>query len=340
MGYFQIIRADGSSRGFFNLFPGGQWLTFAKRPEKHILNLLPKLISEDNRYYINVRTFPEPILFLAGFITSWEHGQHQPTIFVGRKDDEDLSFLPRESSLGFGIGSPLVSINNEPPRVEAEPMAGANSEQMVENIADSGGVDNAVNDRAQELLKLVEQMKGGCDVLKERKKARDKECEDLKAKWEAAMADFDNIPAVNILRQKIKSLSDEVKEHKASLERMLLESKKWAGYQVSLSTLVSRTEVVSKVVPYVAMELVQSDEMDMLVVKLVSSVIFYGRCHALEEVASMKEPFKLTKVKDPFVSIKSLLSKKPQTLQRQAPTRTLAPAPSSQKDTMSFALVS
>ncbi|GJV17619.1 hypothetical protein Tco_1362942 [Tanacetum coccineum] len=35
-------------RGFFNLFPGGQWLTFAKRPEKHIPNLLPKaLIDED-----------------------------------------------------------------------------------------------------------------------------------------------------------------------------------------------------------------------------------------------------------------------------------------------------
>ncbi|GKA59427.1 hypothetical protein Tco_0758740 [Tanacetum coccineum] len=32
-------------RGFFNLFPGVQWLTFAKRPEKHIPNLLPKVIT-------------------------------------------------------------------------------------------------------------------------------------------------------------------------------------------------------------------------------------------------------------------------------------------------------
>ncbi|GJS18288.1 hypothetical protein Tco_0412760 [Tanacetum coccineum] len=32
-------------RGFFNLFPGGEWLTFAKRPEKHIPNLMPKVIT-------------------------------------------------------------------------------------------------------------------------------------------------------------------------------------------------------------------------------------------------------------------------------------------------------
>ncbi|GKG62564.1 hypothetical protein Tco_0634337, partial [Tanacetum coccineum] len=52
-------------------------------------------------------------------------------------------------------------------------------------------------------------MKGEYDVLKEREKAKDKECEDLMAKCEAAMADFDNNPSVNVFRQKIKSLSDE-----------------------------------------------------------------------------------------------------------------------------------
>ncbi|GJY48025.1 hypothetical protein Tco_0437981 [Tanacetum coccineum] len=93
-------------------------------------------------------------------------------------------------------------------------------------------IDNVINRRARELLKVVDQMKGECDVLKEREKSRDKECEDLMAKCEAIMADFDNNPSMNVFRQKIKSLSDEVKEHKASLERMLLESRKWAGYQV------------------------------------------------------------------------------------------------------------
>ncbi|GJZ20709.1 hypothetical protein Tco_0557299 [Tanacetum coccineum] len=188
-------------------------------------------------------------------------------------------------------------------------------------------VDNAVNQRAQELLRVVEQMKRECEVLKEREKARDKECKDLKAKCEAAMEDFDKNPAMMVLCQKIMFLLDEVKENKESMERMLLENKKWAGYQENLATLESkvaalevekgkleaaeamlrqeveavkcdRSEVVSKVVPYVTMELVQGDEMAMLVVKLVSYVVFYGRCAAFEEVADMKEPFDLAKVKD------------------------------------------
>ncbi|GKG21754.1 hypothetical protein Tco_0384349, partial [Tanacetum coccineum] len=58
-----------------------------------------------------------------------------------------------------------------------------------------------------------------------------------------------------------------------------------------------RKEVVSKVVPYVAMELVHSDETGSLIGKLVSSAIVYGRCRAFEHVADMKEPFDLSKVK-------------------------------------------
>ncbi|GKE65683.1 hypothetical protein Tco_1519844 [Tanacetum coccineum] len=240
--------------------------------------------------------------------------------------------FPMSHSVGFGIGPPSVLINTKLPHVEAEPIDVANSEQPVENIADSGGspvrqeklvihagsvagrikdrkcrtkcstkshvkhklvqvgsssrstrqraspakarcsmflalsdnkegrpdvlelghidnlvdaelldlhdrcyarhavVENVVNQRARELLKVVDQIKGECEVLKEREKARDKECEDLKANCKAPMADYDNNLAVNILRKKIKSLSGEVKEHKASLERMLLESKKWTDY--------------------------------------------------------------------------------------------------------------
>ncbi|GKF97856.1 hypothetical protein Tco_0293677, partial [Tanacetum coccineum] len=157
-------------------------------------------------------------------------------------------------------------------------------------------------------------------------KSRDKECEELKAKSEAVMTDFDNNLAVKVLHENIAALLVEVKEHKASLNKILLERKKWAGYQVSLSTLESKVasleaekakletvnaslrqdvedvrcekvEIILKVVPYVVMELVYSDELGMLVGKLVSSIIFYGRCAAFEEVAEMKEPFILTKVK-------------------------------------------
>ncbi|GJY29803.1 hypothetical protein Tco_0405570, partial [Tanacetum coccineum] len=145
---------------------------------------------------------------------------------------------------------------------------------------------------------------------------------------------------------------------------MMLESQKWAGYQHSLSTLESkeveelkqdRREVVSKVIPYAAMELVHSDDMGSLV----------GRCRAFEQVAGMKEPFDLLKVKgycssykkdhtqdsndlatatfpwldefvaDPSAPIEALLSKKPLTLQRLAPSRTQFPLVSSQRATSS-----
>ncbi|GJW78848.1 hypothetical protein Tco_0140530 [Tanacetum coccineum] len=126
-----------------------------------------------------------------------------------------------------------------------------------------------------------------------------------------------------------------------------------------------RKDVVSKVVPYAAMELVHSDELGRLVGTLVSSAITYGRCRAYEQVAAMKEPFDLSKAKgyrssytkentqasndfatttfpwldnliaDAAALIEALLSKKPPTLQKPAPSRTQMPVHSSQKATPS-----
>ncbi|GKD91671.1 hypothetical protein Tco_1367178 [Tanacetum coccineum] len=238
---------------------------------------------------------------------------------------------------------------------------------------------------AQELLKVVDQMKGECEVFKERGMARDREYKELRLKCEATIVDFDNNPTINILRQKIKSLSGGVKEHKASMDWMLLESQKWFGYQENLATLelkvtsletekvkleaieallhqevkaikCDRAEVVSKVIPYVTMELVHRDEMAMLIGKIVSSAIFYVRCVVFKEVTNIKEPFYPAKVKgyrpsykkehiqvgndlatatfpflsefvgDPSTSVEALLSKKPKSFRHLTSTKTHAPA--------------
>nr|GEW12167.1 hypothetical protein [Tanacetum cinerariifolium] len=204
--------------------------------------------------------------------------------FMFAEDDEDLSFLPKNPSPGFGTSSPSVSINIELPFMEAESLDEANTEHILKNVADSGsslvcqeklvihlgsvvvrikdkkcmtrgsskppvkrrlvqGTSSSRDTHQKTTSSKYESlflMGGECEVLKDRVKEREKECKDLKAKCKAAMADFDNNPAVNILYQKIKSFFDEVKEHKASLDRMLLESKKWVGYQVSLSNLESK----------------------------------------------------------------------------------------------------
>nr|GEX30045.1 hypothetical protein [Tanacetum cinerariifolium] len=133
--------------------------------------------------------------------------------------------------------------------------------------ARQAAVDNAVNRRARELLK-----------------------------GEDAMEEFDDNPSVNVLRQKIMSLS-ESKVASLEAEKAKLEVTEALLCQEVETVKCDRVEVISKVVPYVAIELVHSDEMGKLVAKLVSFVVFYRRCVAFEEVMDMKEPFDLEKVK-------------------------------------------
>ncbi|GJQ95755.1 hypothetical protein Tco_0006894 [Tanacetum coccineum] len=341
--------------------------------KKYFKDKLPDMIHENpsfqrlGRYPIDVRTFPDPILFLAGLKTSWEHGQQRPAIFVSgkemafrnfmfAKDDEDLSFLPKESSLGFG-GSPMrqeklvihpgsvaARIKDRKcrtrgslkPPIKRRLVQGASSSRATRQKTASSKDDSpflTISGDDEDVLEL--QNANACHLKISNitppawRGPLHNQLDGsgvVEAKCEAAMADFDNNAAVNVLREKIPALSGEVKEHKASLERMLLENKKWAGYQVSLSALESKVasleaekarleaselslhqevenvkrdkvEVVSKVVPYAAMELVHSDELGRLVGKLASASVFYDRCAAFEEFSKMKEPFDLSKVK-------------------------------------------
>ncbi|GJQ89158.1 hypothetical protein Tco_0000297 [Tanacetum coccineum] len=306
--------------------------------------------------------------------------------FMYAETNEDMSFLPKEPSLGFGTGSPFVSINTEPSvgssssrATRANTTSSKDSSPLLTISNDDEGlpnvlelqhtnayhlkavVDNVVNRRSRELLKVIEQIRGKCDVIKERERAIDEECEGLKAKCKAVMIDFDNNLAVVILHEKISTLSSEAKEHKANLDRMMLEID---------DAKHDRMEVVSKVVPYITMELVHSDKLCRLVGKLISFAVFYGRCATFEEVAKLKDPFYLMKVKgyrpsykkehtkagndlatatfpflskvvaDSSASIKALLSKNPPTLQCLTPSRTQALVPPSQKATPSSTPVS
>nr|GEU48612.1 putative reverse transcriptase domain, ribonuclease H-like domain protein [Tanacetum cinerariifolium] len=149
-------------------------------------------------------------------------------------------------------------------------------------------MDNAVNRRSRKILEVIGKLRGEAD--------------------------------------KISLLAAEAREHKGNLDRLMLESHKWSGYQVSLLALESKVasleakkanleaieallcqkieevkhdkrEVVSMVVPYACMELLHNDELGRLVGKLVSSAITFSRCMAYDQVARMKEPFNLSKVK-------------------------------------------
>nr|GEV83740.1 hypothetical protein [Tanacetum cinerariifolium] len=120
-------------------------------------------------------------------------------------------------------------------------------------------VDNAVNRKAREFLQVIEKMSGEADVINAGERSREEECEGLRVKCEAAMAEFDHNPIVLALREKISSLTVDVKEHK---------------------------------------ELLHSDELGRLVGKLVSFAITYGHCRAYEQVAAMKDPLTYQRLKD------------------------------------------
>ncbi|GJT39937.1 zinc knuckle CX2CX4HX4C containing protein [Tanacetum coccineum] len=375
-------------RGFFNLYPSWEWLAFAKRPE------------EDS--------FLDPILFLLGLKMSWEHSPKRPAIFVRGQalswfqlwfpvcsinneppllevellDSANLEQLVENTADSRGslvceempvIGSssvvermksrkcrmkgstkPLV----KPLRVETV----VDCHLMISNVTPSAWRGHLDNQLDVELLDLHDRcyMKGECEVLKERERARDRECEELR------LADFDSNHVVNVLRQKIKSLLD---ESQRLAEKGKLEAVEALFCQEIEALKCNRAEVVSKVVPYVAMELVHSNEMVVIVEKLMSFAIFYKSCAALEEVANMKEPFDLAKVKgyrptykkehtkagndldtatfpflsevvaDPSASVEALLSKKSKSIRRPTPTKThaLAPSAPSQKATSSSA---
>ncbi|GJZ89448.1 hypothetical protein Tco_0661230 [Tanacetum coccineum] len=344
------------------------------------------------RYPISVCVFDDPILFLAGLQPSWEFGQQRPAIIVGGKemafrnfiyteDDDDLAFLPKEPSPGFGNSSPYASVNTHCHIKERKcKMRGGSSRLPVKRkqasessssraicaktsaskddapilsisnddkdanachlkisaitppawkghldnqmdlellhlhdrcYARQAMVDNAINKRACEFLQVIKKMSSEAD-------------------------EFDQNPTVLALREKISSLIVDVKEHKGNLDRMMLESQKWAGYQVTLLNLESKVgsleaekarleaikaslrreieelkqdmrDVVSKVVPYAAMELVL----------------------ASNDFSTATFPWLDEFIADATAPIEALLSKKPPTLQKPAPSRTQMPMPSS-----------
>ncbi|GJZ57152.1 hypothetical protein Tco_0612646 [Tanacetum coccineum] len=82
-------------------------------------------------------------------------------------------------------------------------------------------VDNVVNRRSRELLQVIEKLRGECEVVRSRERAREEECKGLRVKCKAAMTEFEKNPIVVTLREKIFVLSAEVKEHKLNLDRMM-----------------------------------------------------------------------------------------------------------------------
>ncbi|GJR47752.1 hypothetical protein Tco_1315855 [Tanacetum coccineum] len=122
---------------------------------------LDPLYDQISTYPCHVRTFPDPILYLAGLKNSWKHSPKEPVIyyrgqemdfrsFMMQEIDGEFKFLP-EGCIDDNQGSPSSkSVNNEAPVIDAKPLTSLHPSNFVEDVADSD--DASAGDNENPLL--------------------------------------------------------------------------------------------------------------------------------------------------------------------------------------------
>ncbi|GJT75268.1 hypothetical protein Tco_1325555 [Tanacetum coccineum] len=178
-------------------------------------------------------------------------------------------------------------------------------------------LDNVLNSKTRELISALHKAKTSYDAIRAREIDKDRAYAELEKKCNEALQDLDKNPLVFDMHAEIKDLQGQVDGLHSEYSRLILEEKK------------------------IAIKLIRSDDLGVLVAKLVRSSIIYGRCQAFEEVAAMEEPIVLEKmsgyrtsskeeydqagnalanasypflaeyVANPYASLEQLLSKKP-----------------------------
>ncbi|GJV82878.1 hypothetical protein Tco_1522776 [Tanacetum coccineum] len=154
-----------------------------------------------------------------------------------------------------------------------------------------------LNSRTRELISALHKPRASCDAIREGEIKRDKAYAELEKKCNEALQDLDKNPLISDMHSEIETLQGQVNGLHNEYDRLLLEERKWANYEKTILRQ-DRAAIVSKVVPDAAMKLVHSDEMGVLVARIVRAAIIHGRCTTFKEVAKLKEPFVLEKMPD------------------------------------------
>ncbi|GJZ06689.1 hypothetical protein Tco_0540482 [Tanacetum coccineum] len=281
--------------------------------------------------------------------------------------DGEFKFLPEGANEDSSSPS-TKSVNNETLVIDVDPITAILPSERVETIFDSDDDPSDHNDEVGTSLKATTlnvdsdpkfygepislclhcRRQGLPVMLFEKVRLQRIAYAELEKKCNEAFQDLEKNPLVLDMRSEIEALQGQVNGLHREYNRLVLEEKKWVNYAHTLSILQAKVKdraiLVTKVVPGVAMKLVPSDEMGLLVAKLVKTTIFRGRCTTFKEVASLKEPFILEKMPgyhtsskeefnqacdgltnasylflaevtaDPYASVEQLLSKKPRFL--------------------------
>nr|GEZ80990.1 hypothetical protein [Tanacetum cinerariifolium]GFB75144.1 hypothetical protein [Tanacetum cinerariifolium] len=186
-------------------------------------------------------------------------------------------------------------------------------------------LDNVLNSRTRELIYALYKATASCDAIRAKELKKEKAYAELERKCNEALLGLDNNPLVADMRNEIETLQGRVDGLHSECTRLVLEEKKWINYDQTFFVLQSKIEglesekerlklfeiqllqemdalkqdrasVVAKVVLDAATKLIRSDEMSMLVSKLVKASIMYGRCVAFKEVAKLKDSFIMKKM--------------------------------------------
>nr|GEW45023.1 hypothetical protein [Tanacetum cinerariifolium]GEZ29326.1 hypothetical protein [Tanacetum cinerariifolium] len=317
------------------------------------------LYSQITTYPCNVRTFPDPILFLAGLKYFWNHSLKKPIIYHRGKDFRSFMVGGIDGEFHFALDGSFADgegnypsnrfVNNEAPVIDVTPLNSAPPSYVADNVRDSDDVSLG-GDIIGEAKRLCKSLK----VMGKRKQATSPSFKEAQFPSAKELKDFDDCHFVvtytlSMLRIEVEGLE---------LERNRLKNSKTQLLQDIDSLKQDRDTMVSKVVHDVAMKLIRSDEMGFLVSKLVKAAMFRGRCATFEEVASLKEPFILEKMPgyrssfkeefdraddglanasypflakvtvDPYASVEKLLSKKPKSLHSKPASSCSKPSPS------------
>nr|GFB68545.1 hypothetical protein [Tanacetum cinerariifolium] len=186
-------------------------------------------------------------------------------------------------------------------------------------------LDNVLNSRTRELIFALYKATASCDAIRAKVLEKEKAYAELERKCNEALLGLDNNPLVADMWNEIETLQGHVDGLHSECTRLVLKEKKWINYDQTFFVLQSKIEglelekerlklfeiqllqemdalkqdrasVVAKVVLDAATKLIHSDEMSMLVLKLVKASIMYGRCVAFKEVAKLKDSFVMEKM--------------------------------------------
>jgi predicted RNase H-like nuclease (RuvC/YqgF family) len=248
-------------------------------------------------------------------------------------------------------------------------------------------LDNHLNSCTREVVRTLASAREKMDEILARERKKDQEIVEVQAKCEEALRDLEQNPLVQDLRSDIANLEKDLNKVKTECKKLRKEEAKVVGYKEEIAKLEikcgsleeersklgereiklcedldglkrkynalkkDRAAVVSKVIPYIAMELYHSDEVGKMIGDVVNVAIYHGKCTTLEEVSTTGKsvelsevayyraihkaeydhasnlltaaeyPFLVDATKDPMASFETLLSKKPRRVKPTSVTR-------------------